>query len=641
MARRKLVSSIRTAWTKGNIVPLPQVLEPLFATQRVMAANAHGAPGMSSQEGTATTEQHTPSAQLYGVSKTKEYKSAIVIIPPTQLWKPIQTIRSIHDRVYHRWMPHINLMYPFLPDEGTCFEQAAATLQERLRDLESFRVHLNEIQCFKHKKSATVWLGPGDDSEREKLEELNRALEEVFPEHNDVSTISDKGFTPHLSLGQFPPQSAHSSISVISEYFGSSDFSLGSSACVDTPSSVHFGRKQDSTLPSYTEESEQRLRSLESSKEITTKPPRDGLSAWRRLSFMVDHVHMISRKNYHDPFHIRASIPLGNTSGDSPNPDGARYVAWRSPNSHTNTNSKITLNASSVAEGKAGAEGKESGTSRAAAVLPAVNEQGYWNFAFGANMSRNKVEKSRKLKPLESVPGKLQGWRLSFSHRGGMGTIIPTAPEAALQWLQEAVKCDSELRGASVPEDLVREYMNNGSSVSRDVTLRLLESFPGSPDATVHSLLEEAPCVHGVLHKLPEEAYIELRRAENGYHEFELPIEAYDGRVIMAKTFVSRPGQELACGSLRPTQRYRDLLTSGDKDYGVDKEYISWIRKFPTVHPKERTREYYMNPEGPPKKIGPEWKPGDPAKHHETHSNNARKPQTRGNKRGRGRVQHF
>ena len=44
---------------------------------------------------------------------SKVYISAVVIIPPESLWAPIQEIRSVYDRQINRWMPHINLLYPF------------------------------------------------------------------------------------------------------------------------------------------------------------------------------------------------------------------------------------------------------------------------------------------------------------------------------------------------------------------------------------------------------------------------------------------------------------------------------------------------------------------------------------------------
>ena len=47
-----------------------------------------------------------------------------------------------------------------------------------------------------------------------------------------------------------------------------------------------------------------------------------------------------------------------------------------------------------------------------------------WNFAYGANICRRKVHGSRKLRPVESVVGVLDGWRLAFNHRGGMGNCV-------------------------------------------------------------------------------------------------------------------------------------------------------------------------------------------------------------------------
>jgi len=44
-----------------------------------------------------------------------DHKTAAVIIPPEDVWEPIQAIRQRHDRKVGCWMPHITLFYPFLP----------------------------------------------------------------------------------------------------------------------------------------------------------------------------------------------------------------------------------------------------------------------------------------------------------------------------------------------------------------------------------------------------------------------------------------------------------------------------------------------------------------------------------------------
>lgn len=41
--------------------------------------------------------------------KEKTVRSSIIITPPSNLYGPIENIRAIHDKAFHRWMPHINL----------------------------------------------------------------------------------------------------------------------------------------------------------------------------------------------------------------------------------------------------------------------------------------------------------------------------------------------------------------------------------------------------------------------------------------------------------------------------------------------------------------------------------------------------
>ncbi len=45
----------------------------------------------------------------------KVVTSAIIVSPPKDTWGPIQDIRLKFDKAYKRWMPHINLIYPFFP----------------------------------------------------------------------------------------------------------------------------------------------------------------------------------------------------------------------------------------------------------------------------------------------------------------------------------------------------------------------------------------------------------------------------------------------------------------------------------------------------------------------------------------------
>jgi len=127
----------------------------------------------------------------------KVVKSAIVIIPPESVWDSIQAIRKVHDKAYSRWMPHINLIYPFVPDNQ--FANVVATVTKSLSQFSAFNVKFQKLNYFSH---GTMWL-QADTQPAGKVESIQLALEQAFPICNDLSQKSDHGFTAHLSLGQF------------------------------------------------------------------------------------------------------------------------------------------------------------------------------------------------------------------------------------------------------------------------------------------------------------------------------------------------------------------------------------------------------------------------------------------------------
>lgn len=49
--------------------------------------------------------------------------------------------------------------------------------------------------------------------------------------------------------------------------------------------------------------------------------------------------------------------------------------------------------------------------------IGAMQEEGVWYFAFGANMTAKKLTESRGIKPFEAAKGFLPGWRLAFNHK--------------------------------------------------------------------------------------------------------------------------------------------------------------------------------------------------------------------------------
>ena len=136
-------------------------------------------------------------------SSAKSYKTAVVAIPPDDLWGPIQRLRKQHDRHYRRWMPHITLLYPFRP--FATFERLTPLLTQVCDSVEPFEVKLTRFDLLIHtRRKATFYLIPEPASA---FKTLQKALLKIAPDCDDVARFAG-GFRPHLSVGQARSQEA-------------------------------------------------------------------------------------------------------------------------------------------------------------------------------------------------------------------------------------------------------------------------------------------------------------------------------------------------------------------------------------------------------------------------------------------------
>lgn len=127
----------------------------------------------------------------------KVYNTAVVIIPPEELWEPIQEIRREYDKQVRRWMPHITMLYPFYPKSK--FDSYKKIFSFALKDFEAFEVKLGEFKYYHHRKeNYTIWLHP---EPKDKVVKLQEALLGQVPSCYDVNQFRG-GFSPHLSVGQ-------------------------------------------------------------------------------------------------------------------------------------------------------------------------------------------------------------------------------------------------------------------------------------------------------------------------------------------------------------------------------------------------------------------------------------------------------
>jgi 2'-5' RNA ligase len=125
------------------------------------------------------------------------HESAIVLIPPPEVWEPIQAIRRVHDRQVRRWMPHVTLLYPFLP--RAALTGALPDAEQALSAVAPFELRLARFEVFSHRGGTfTLWLAP---EPKDALAAVQAALVDRFPECDATGRFAG-GFTPHLSVGQ-------------------------------------------------------------------------------------------------------------------------------------------------------------------------------------------------------------------------------------------------------------------------------------------------------------------------------------------------------------------------------------------------------------------------------------------------------
>ncbi|MCA9686662.1 MAG: 2'-5' RNA ligase family protein, partial [Myxococcales bacterium] len=127
------------------------------------------------------------------------HTSALVLLPPLQCWPAIQEIRREHDPSFVRWMPHVNLIYGFVPESR--FAEAAEAIAVVLRDHPPFTLRLGELRRFDHRGSTTVWCAL-ESEPTDALLRLQAALQSVFPACREQSERGAAGFTPHLTVAK-------------------------------------------------------------------------------------------------------------------------------------------------------------------------------------------------------------------------------------------------------------------------------------------------------------------------------------------------------------------------------------------------------------------------------------------------------
>lgn len=122
---------------------------------------------------------------------------ALALLPPAPLWGPIDALRRAHDPAAARWMPHVNLLFGFVPPDVGTLHRAAALVSRVVARHGTFAITLARFDVLEHATSSTVYLVPECDPP-DALARLHAALAARFPD-----CVTRDGYTPHLTIGRF------------------------------------------------------------------------------------------------------------------------------------------------------------------------------------------------------------------------------------------------------------------------------------------------------------------------------------------------------------------------------------------------------------------------------------------------------
>ncbi|CAH0055841.1 unnamed protein product [Clonostachys solani] len=164
----------------------------------------------------APADQTAKSALL-----TPSTDTALCLIPPKHLWEPVDRLRSLYDKAYNRWPPHVNLVYPFVQPD--CLERAAEAIAQIDYGLELGQstplAALSEPDVFAQKNNNTIHLRPRNGQNLELLRRLSNMLQHA------LGRSEDQNFKPHMTVAQSQDRNSASHLYLVDKIRSIGDIS--------------------------------------------------------------------------------------------------------------------------------------------------------------------------------------------------------------------------------------------------------------------------------------------------------------------------------------------------------------------------------------------------------------------------------
>jgi len=129
------------------------------------------------------------------------YDTALCLVPPQELWGPVERLRALYDKSYEKWPPHVNLVYPFvrvqdLPDAA---ERIVSILREKgaaTDESHCLNISLTSSGRFTRKQSYTIYRHDTDEKHRTALGNLRAATLQQLGQR------ATGRFNMHMSIAQ-------------------------------------------------------------------------------------------------------------------------------------------------------------------------------------------------------------------------------------------------------------------------------------------------------------------------------------------------------------------------------------------------------------------------------------------------------
>ena len=129
------------------------------------------------------------------MSITKEYETALLIVPPQNVQAFAYPLRELYDSEWFNRVPaHITLLYPFVPPDR--IDAAVTRLTPICSVFPPFDIVLDRYGRFED----TLFLEP---SNPEKLSDLHQRLTTSFPDYPVYQGEHGQELHPHVTLARF------------------------------------------------------------------------------------------------------------------------------------------------------------------------------------------------------------------------------------------------------------------------------------------------------------------------------------------------------------------------------------------------------------------------------------------------------